>query len=142
MPKATVSLEAIRVDLKSCDGGFVMLKQLPYHEMLVRRDRAARYSLDQAQKGNRLDIEMVQAMAREYEFANCIVDHNLEDDLGNKLNFANPATLRVLDPRIGEEIEEAIDRLHNREEDLELFMEPASQLSVVPKEDTNGPSAS
>jgi hypothetical protein len=141
MPRATVSSEAIQIDLKSCEGGFVLIKQLPYHEMLVRRDRAARYSLDQQREGNRVDIEMLQAMAREYEFAHCIADHNLEDEHGKKLNFQNPMTLKILDPRVGEEIEEAIDKLHNREEDLELFSSPASTLSATPTEVTTTPSA-
>lgn len=145
MPKATVSLDAIRVELKTCEGGFVSIKQLPYHEMLVRRDRAAKYSMDQQRDTGRLDIEMVQAVAREWEFAHCIVDHNLEDDQGRLLDFSNAATLRVLDPRIGEEIEEAIDKLHNREEELPGFMQPATPLLLVTEteqQDTNEPSAS
>lgn len=144
MPRATVSLEAIRVDLKTCEGGYVDIKQLPYHEMLVRRDRAAKYSMDQQRDTGRLDIEMLQAMVREYEFAHCIVDHNLEDDQGRKLDFTNAATLRILDPRVGEEIEEAIDKLHNREEELPGFTQPATSLSLVTEmtEDTTEPSAS
>lgn len=140
MPRATVTLDAQEVQLKSCPGGWVKLRQLPYHEMLVRRDKAARYSMDQSREGT-LDIETLSANTRQMEFAQCIVEHNLEDDLGNLLDFSNPNTLRVLDPRIGEEIGDAIDKLHQTEEDLQPFTKPASPSSTVLSLDTEGPSA-
>lgn len=130
MPRATVTSDVQHIELKSCPGGFVDLRQLPYHEMLVRRDRAAKFVMDAEAAGQRMEIETVQAWARAFEFEHCIIDHNLEDEFGGKLDFSNSMTLKVLDPRVGEEIEEAIDALHNREEDLANFPSPASTFSA------------
>ena len=137
MPRATVTSESIRINLKSCEGGWVDLRQLPYHEMLVRRDRAARYVMDAEQEGKKVEIETVQSWARGYEFEHCIIDHNLEDEFGQKLDFANAMTLKVLDPRVGEEIEEEIDKLHNREEDLEGFQQPVTSSSTETTKEQN-----
>lgn len=125
MPRATVRTEGLKVDLKSCEGGWVEIKQLPYYEMLVRRDRGGKLFFD-AQEEGRVEIATLQAWARQYEFEHCIMDHNLEDDQGNKLDFSNEATLSILDPRIGQEIEDAIDKLHNVEENIKDFPSPAS----------------
>jgi hypothetical protein len=128
MPRATVTTEAQRIELKSCPGGYVEIKQLPYHEMLVRRDRGGKLFFDQQQEG-RVEISTLQAWARAYEFAHCITEHNLEDEHGNKLDFSNDATLSILDPRIGQEIEDAIDKLHNLEENVADFPSPSSSSS-------------
>src|SRR4249919_1400178 len=128
MPRTTVRTEVQRVDLVSCEGGWVDIKQLPYYEMLVRRDKGGKLFFDAEEEG-RVEIATLQAWARQYEFEHCIADHNLEDDLGNKLDFSNELTLRSLDPRVGQEIEEAIDKLHNVEENVKNFPSPASSSS-------------
>ena len=125
MPRATVRTEAQRIELKSCEGGWVEIRQLPYYEMLVRRDRGGKLFFDAQQEG-RVEIATLQAWARQYEFEHCILDHNLEDEYGNKLDFGNEATLSALDPRIGQEIEDAIDKLHNVEENVTPSNSPAS----------------
>jgi len=68
-------------------------------------------------------------MGWQYEFEHCIADHNLEDENGQKLDFSNELTLKTLDPRVGQEIEEAIDKLHNVEENVKNFPSPASSSS-------------
>jgi len=81
-------------------------------------------------KGNantRMDIDMLQAQSRIFEFNHCVVDHNLSDDHGTKLNFSNPSTLGILDPKVGQEIEQLIDNLNQLEEiDEELFTQSRS----------------
>lgn len=129
MPRATVTTEALRINLKSCPGGYVEIKQLPYHEMLVRRDRGGQLFFDPSGEGSRVEIATLQAWVRTYEFKHCIVDHNLEDENGKKLDFGNDATLSVLDPRIGQEIEAEIDKLHNLEEDIVDFRSLSSSSS-------------
>jgi hypothetical protein len=129
MPRATVTTEAIRIELKTAPpDGFVEIKQLPYHEMLVRRDKGGKLFFDQGQEG-RVEIATLQAWARAYEFEHCIVDHNLQDENGQKLDFSNSATLSILDPRVGQEIEAEIDKLHNLEEDIKDFRSPSSSSS-------------
>lgn len=137
MPKATVTQDHIRHDLKSCPGGFVVLRQLPYGDVLVRRDGAARLSVEQQQADDsRMLIETMQTWAREFEFRQCIVDHNLDDDNGVRLDFNNPFAFRTLDPRIGKEIESLIDELNGESEDdnKEDFTNVASLLSEVERE--------
>jgi hypothetical protein len=128
VPRATVKTEPQRINLKSCEGGWVDIKQLPYHEMLVRRDKGGKLFFDQESEG-RVEIATLQAWARAYEFEHCIIDHNLTDENDQKLDFSNEATLSILDPRIGQEIEAAIDELHNIEEDVKDFPSPASSSS-------------
>ena len=125
MPRATIKTEAQRIELKSLEGGWVEIRQLPYYDMLVRRDRGGKLFFDAEQEG-RVEIATLQAWARQYEFEHCIQDHNLEDENGNKLDFSNELTLKTLDPRVGQEIEDAIDKLHNTEDDVKGFPSPAS----------------
>jgi hypothetical protein len=139
MPKATVSQTPTRFDLKMCPGGFVMLKTLPYGQTLERRDNAMRMSMEQSpgrkrDETQRLDLEMMQAVTRQYEFANCIVDHNLEDENGTKLDFSTPFGLKMLDPKIGEEIERYIDELHS-DEDLEDFIKRSLSSSPTKEQE-------
>lgn len=125
MPRATIRTEAQHIELKSLEGGWIELRQLPYYDMLVRRDRGGKLFFDAEQEG-RVEIATLQAWARAYEFEHCILDHNLEDENGNKLDFSNELTLKTLDPRVGQEIEDAIDKLHNTEDDVKGFPSPAS----------------
>jgi hypothetical protein len=62
------------------------------------------------------------------------LDHNLEDEFGNKLDFSNGMTLQVLDPRIGVEIERYIDELNQDAEDEE--QEDFTQLATSSLEDS------
>lgn len=128
MPNATISTEVEHFDLKSLEGAFVDLKALPFGQRLNRRDMISQMSMEQQEgRGRRnepteVNIKMFTRKAREYEFEHCIVDHNLEDASGAKLDFRNSMSLDVLHPKVGEEIEELIDTLHGEgEEDLEDF---------------------
>ena len=134
MPRATVTKEAIKVELKTCPpDGFVKLKQLPYHEMLVRRDRGGQLFFDPSGEEQRVEVATMQAWARAYEFKHCIVEHNLEDENGKLLDFAKEGVLSELDPRVGQEIEAEIDKLHNLEADIKDFPSPpSSSLEEIP----------
>jgi hypothetical protein len=137
MPRATVSTEAIRYDLQSLPDGFVSLKQLSFGEMLQRRDRGLRYTQEMTQgNGNaaKMQIDILNEFSRLHDFPRCIVDHNLEDDQGNKLDFGErmiKMTLAVLDPKIGSEIERLIDKLNQDEFDPEDFTTPAGSPSTT-----------
>jgi hypothetical protein len=140
LPNATISTDVEHFDLKSLDGAFVDLVALPFGQRLNRRDMISQMSMEQQEgRGRRnepteVNIKMFTRKAREYEFARCIVDHNLEDANGNKLDFRNAMTLEVLHPKVGEEIETLIDELHGEgEEDLEDFTKRATSSS---KEET------
>lgn len=134
MPNATISDEAVRKELKSLPEGFVMLRQLPFGRILTRRDKASRF-LQQMNPNSKpgditqLQIDILNEASRQYDFANCIVDHNLEDRFGNKLDFGNPMTLDILDPKVGQEIERYIDELNQEELDEEGFTLPSDRSS-------------
>ena len=143
MPRATVSTEAQRFDLKTCPDGYVTLKPLSFGQMLYRRDESTKITMMQEATRNRrgrrnvaqqdepskIEFEMAQEWTRWYEFHTCIVEHNLEDETGAKLDFSNKLAITKLDPRIGQEIERLIDDL-NQEEEEEFeeadFISPSS----------------
>lgn len=122
MPRATVDLnDTRRVDLKTCPGGFVTLRRLSYGQKLQRQQLSMELSMTGDPKAKGKDAELGMRMTQErvaaFEFGNCIVDHNLEDDKGNKLDFRQPLNVMRLDPRIGEEIDNHISDMNNFEDD-------------------------
>lgn len=140
MPRATVQTEAIRKELQNLPGGFVVLRQLSFYDMLVRRDNAMEVSMDDRSMSR---MHFANAWVRQFEFSKCIVDHNLEDDNGNQLNFADPETLKRLDPRIASEIERYIDELNQDLTDaaLEDFTPPSASSLADENDRQNGASA-
>ena len=142
MPKATVSHTGVRHDLESCEGGFVELRQLSYDEVLARRDGISNLTVDR-EDTQTVNINTMQRWAREFDFRNCIRDHNLEDDNGNPLDFTKSHTFKILDPRIGMEIEKLIDELNGEEDDekvkkeLEAFMNAAGSSSTGAEGDSS-----
>jgi hypothetical protein len=123
MPRATVSTETIRKELRSLPGAFVELRQLSWAEMMKRRDIASRMYADVSTKQGtatqetiRQYMEVVNVAIMEFEFKNCIVDHNLEDDNGNLLDFSNPMALSILNPKVGSEIDRYIEELNQEDE--------------------------
>lgn len=122
MPRATVDVESTeKVELKTCPEGFVELRRLSYGQYLQRRQMAS--ALRMEQEGNNKNMTAVMNMVNEavtqYEFSHCIVDHNLEDVDGRKLDFTRPSDIKKLDPRIGEEIDQAISKMNNYEPERE-----------------------
>lgn len=123
MPKAVTTLdETQRFDLKSCPEGFVTLRRMTFGESVQRR-AMLKLSVE-ASKGSK-DFKGEMAMANEeitrFEFTRCILDHNLEDENGAKLNLGTPVDFARLDPRVGQEIESLIGNMNNfSEEDSDL----------------------
>lgn len=144
MPKATVTQETQRINLRSCEGGFVELRTLSFHEMNIRQEMAARVYQEQKapKRGEKRPkdemirgyFEIMNVAVTEYEFRNCIVDHNLEDENGDTIDFTHPMQKWRLDPKIGEEIAKAIDdlnQLEEEDEDLDPLEMPPSSPSLV-----------
>lgn len=137
MPKATVSQETVRKELKSCPGGFVMLKKLPFGLLLERRDKASKLSMHN--NNDTVDIALMQRWSRQFEFGHCIIDHNLEDENGSKLDFNNEMSIYALDPKIGQEIERYLDELNQEDtpEDQANFPSRANGSSKVKETSTD-----
>ena len=129
MPRATVSHDTERFILKSIPVGegeepaFVELRTLSFHEMNMRQEMGARmYQETKVEKGRgakqkgeetvRGYFELMNVAVTEYEFRNCIVYHNLEDENGNLIDFTLPMQAWRLHPKVGQEIGELIDSLN------------------------------
>jgi hypothetical protein len=129
MPKATVNIESQRFELDTCPGGFVELRTMSYGEFLKRRDMISKMSLRGQGKTSEAVMEMVNEKVAQWEFKTCIVDHNLEDDNGDKLDLAKPHAISKLDPRIGEEISSLIDEMNKWEKDEDNDPLPSSETT-------------
>ncbi len=120
MPRATNNnSETFVHNLKTCEGGFVEARRLSYGEKLKRRAMVSGMKI-QAEKGKKDfqgEMNLINEVATLFDFQNCIIEHNLEDETGRKLNLGNAADVRQLDPRIGEEIDEFLGELNNYEDD-------------------------
>ena len=132
MPKATVNPEIHHRDLRTCPEGYVKLRTLSFHEMEMRKDIAGRVYQEEKvgvardRKRKRDDDELLRAYfesmnvkVTEFEFRNCIVEHNLYiDDAETQLiDFEKPMHTWKLDPKIGEEITRYITELTQIDED-------------------------
>ena len=120
MVRATVDTEEIiHHDLKSLPEGFVKIKRLSYGAKLHRRAMVSKMTIQGGGKKSDFagEMSLINEAATQYDFANCIVDHNLDDAEGRKLNFKSVQDITSLDPRVGEEIDKYINELNNFEEE-------------------------
>jgi hypothetical protein len=114
MPRATVSIDDTkRIELKTLPEGYVVIRKFPYGAYLERQSIAMNMQIEQ-QKGQnaRGTMKMAARAVTVFEFAKCIVEHNLELDDGTLMDFSKEFTLDLLDPRVGQEIGEAINELN------------------------------
>lgn len=122
MPKATVNVgESETFQLKSLEGGEIVLKRMTYGQVVERR-ALMKLSVSSEGRGRQADFKGEMAMASKeiqmFEFRNCIVSHNLEkDDAGTLLNLAAPVDFDSLDPRVGQEIEQLISDMNDLGDD-------------------------
>lgn len=125
MPVATRKSELVRRDLNTCPGGYVVLRQLSYDEMLERRDGGLRIMMEKAGRADidpHVAIQLANKWSNYFTFPRAIVEHNLTDENGVALDFSRPELVfKHLDPKVGAEIERYIDEL-NQEEEPEGFM--------------------
>lgn len=119
MPNATVGTETVRKDLKTLDGAYVILKMMSYGQSLVRRDMMMNMRMETASGGKSagMEVTMVNEKVAAFDFANCIVEHNLEDADGNTLDFKSPAAVKVLAAKIGDEVGGYINELNSFEDE-------------------------
>jgi formylglycine-generating enzyme required for sulfatase activity len=142
MPRATVTQETTRVDLRSCPGGYVELRTLSFHEMQMRQEMAARVYQEtktpkkgekrQREETVRGYFEIMNVAVTEYEFRNCITDHNLEDENGHIIDFTRPMQSWRLDPKIGQEIGKRIDDLNQFDAEDEDELAPLEMQHSSP----------
>lgn len=120
MPRATANPEDTeKIDLKTLSGAWIVLRRMTFGQITERR---ALMKMSIASTKGSKDVKGEMAMANaeitRFEFRCCVVEHNLEkDDEGTLLNLFNPIDLAMLDPRVGQEIERAIEGRNNFDED-------------------------
>ena len=120
MPRAEADLtEVIKKKLKSAPpDGYVELRRMTYGEIIQRKAM-----MKLSMKGDDKDVESQVAMANmeinNFEFARCIIGHNLEKNDGTPFNIARSFDVSILDPRVGQEIEGYISELHRFENEEE-----------------------
>lgn len=125
-----ISNEGELFDLDSVEGGWVQLRRLSHGEQIQRRsflsksrmhlgggNRAERRARNN--EGMMAELELSNEKVSLFEFAKCIIDHNLEylDDAGNvkKFDFKIPQHVQMLDGNIGQEIDQLITELNDFE---------------------------
>lgn len=132
MPIATGNLAATeRHDLKSLPDGYVVLKRLSHGESMARRgflsrakvEGGARSSRDKKlAKGFVAELDLMNEQTTLYEWAHCIVDHNLtfmDVETERKLDFRIPEHVKMVDGRVAAEIDDLITDLNNYDLDDE-----------------------
>jgi hypothetical protein len=125
MPQAVSKVETKRYDLESVPDGYVVIRKMTYGESLkvqgmsmrmhmqsqeIQRARkeAKDKGLDEPQIELTVDVDSVTA----FMFSRCIIEHNLEDENGKKLNFRDRQDFTRLDTEVGSEIEEFIQEMN------------------------------
>lgn len=131
MPRATVSTDVERFDLKTLPEGFVELKRMTYGQLLERVEMGMKMAMQgkQGSKDVNMDLKLVQREVTAFEFGICIVSHNLEDADGTLLNFKVKGTFETLDPKVGSEVSKLIDDMNQfeaTEGDLVAALVPTS----------------
>lgn len=153
MPKATVDPEVHHYDLKTCPGGYVELRTLSFHEMEMRKDIAGRvYQEEKVKQGRRrvqnedeimrAYFESMNVKVTEFEFRNCIAEHNLfvDDAETQQIDFSKPMHTWKLDPKIGEEISKYITELTQMDEEDQIGPLPTALTSSSSMTETDGES--
>jgi len=154
MPKATVDPQEHHRELRTLPGGYVKLRTLSFHEMQQRQDVAARmYQEEKVKtvKSGRVKrddeavvrgyFEIMNVAVTEFDFRNCITDHNLfiDDAESQPIDFTRPMHTWKLDPKIGAEIGRYIDELNQEDnEDLDpLANVPSPSLQTEEPAEAN-----
>lgn len=128
MPVATI-IDSVsdKMPLASLPEGYVIVRRMNYGEQLARTGMATRFLVggDSAKNGGSADafkgeLDIQTAEVALWDFANLIVEHNLTDKQEQPLNFKNPAHVRMLHPRVGEEIGKIIDEWNDAENSDEV----------------------
>jgi hypothetical protein len=101
--------------------GWVKIRRLTYGEKMNRRSINSKMVVKSG-KGKRDAETVIDAFNEKtelFDFANCIVDHNLTDSKGVKLDFRREEHVRALASHVAEEIQTYMDELNNFEQDDE-----------------------
>lgn len=114
MPRATVASQAEKFELKSLPEAYVVIRRMTYGEKLNRTD--SMLNMRTTQEDREMEVRMMSKKIAFQDFANLIVEHNLTDENDRALNFKNAADVERLDPVVGDEVGQLIDKLNSFED--------------------------
>lgn len=124
MPIVTVGdSDNERHELKTAPpDGYVVLRRLSYGESLARDALATKFTVDGSPGSKDFlgDVKIDQEGIAFYDFAHCVVEHNLTDEQGRLLNFKNIVDIKKISKQVGKEIGDLIDSINNFEKDEEV----------------------
>lgn len=155
MPVVTVDPdEYTRHELKSApadpndpndEDGYVYLRPLPYGMKLTMRDKSIKQRMLMKQPGRGrkneddnnttpVELETASEWSSHFEMSYCIGKHNLTDKNKQLIDFTSPLSLKLLNPKVGSEIEKLLFDL-NRDEDEESLEDFLSRSSTSSEEE-------
>ena len=122
MVVVSINADPIKYDLKSWPGAWVKLRPMSYGAKQHRKElaiadtrmRQVRGTGAQAQE---VAMNLMQRIVSEFEFRECIAEHNLEVAEGKPFDFKDPASLDLLPSPVGEEIDKYISQMNNFEDE-------------------------
>jgi hypothetical protein len=131
IPRATVSLVPQTFDFKTCPGGWVKLRRMSYGELMNSQDLAYQVQMKQNEDTNdpEASLTLSRMVVEEFQIRTCVLDHNLEDDRGRKLNFASPQDVHSLDANIGQELSGMVADIHDWKKQLPNSEQPSANGS-------------
>jgi hypothetical protein len=114
MPVAVVTSEPVRKDLKSLPEGYVVIREMTYGEKIYRSGMTGAMKLLKETKSDYIgEMSMETQKITIWDFANLVVEHNLQDVDGRELNFKNEQDVRKLSAKIGDEVGTYIDEINS-----------------------------
>jgi hypothetical protein len=118
MPVAVVTEDQHRFELKSLEGAYIVVREMSYGEKIMRSGMTGAMKLLKDNKKSDYvgELSMETQKITLWDFANLIVEHNLQDKDGRDLNFKLEADVRKLSSKIGEEVGTRIDEVNNFED--------------------------
>lgn len=121
MPNATYDpADTGHRELKSLPGAWVQLRMMNYGQVLSRKAMMKlSVTAGKRQKDLHGELELASEAVSLFELRCCVVDHNLEDSTGRKLDLANVNDVRILHPKVGAEIDQLISDMNNFEDEEE-----------------------
>src|SRR5258706_2828939 len=102
--------------------GYVIVRRMNYGEKLLRSNMAAKFLMSGSTKDKEFagELDMQTEEVAYWDFANLVVEHNVQDEDGRVLNFKNKIDVKKLDGAVGEEIGRIIDEFNAPEETEEV----------------------
>jgi hypothetical protein len=117
VPVVAISTEPHHFELKTVHSGYVKVREMSYGERIYRSNLTGAMKLLKDTKSDYAgEIAMETSRLTEWDFANLIVEHNLDKAEGVPFNFKNAGDLKLLPARIGDEIGKYIDQVNSFED--------------------------